>query len=305
MQAFLVLLFAYTLSQFYRSFMAVIAGDLARDIGLDAAGLGSVSATWFVAFALAQFPVGFALDRIGPRATLSGLMLAAVLGAVWLAAAQSFGECLAAMTLIGIGCAPALMASMYVFGRLYALDRFAILSSTIIGLGTVGNLLGATPLALAVERFGWRGSMLIVAALTALSALLIAMLLRNPPPVASRIGAALDPERAPGGSPAALALAPPADHGRQLRGRDRDPVALDRAVPRLGPPPGRGRARARGARHGACHVARRPRLRADRARARSQAHHHVRGPRLRDGLSRARPVWAANPFGSPRPCSRP
>lgn len=183
MQGFLVLLFAYTLSQFYRSFLAVIAGDLSRELGLDAAQLGSISAAWFVAFAVAQFPVGVALDRIGPRWTLAGLSLVAVVGAVSLASAGSFGACVAAMALIGIGCAPALMASMYVFARTYAFGRFATLSSTLIGLGTVGNLLGATPLALAVERLGWRPSMLLVAGLTAVSALLVAAFLRDPLPV--------------------------------------------------------------------------------------------------------------------------
>ena len=63
------------------------------------------------------------------------------------------------MALIGIGCAPVLMASLYVFGRTYPPERFAMLSSLIIGLGSVGNLLGATPLALAVEAFGWRAAM--------------------------------------------------------------------------------------------------------------------------------------------------
>lgn len=188
MPTFLILLLAHTLSQFYRSCLAVIAADFARDIGLDAAQLGSVSAVWFAAFAVAQFPIGYALDRIGPRRTLSGLLLVAVAGAIWLAAATTYVECLLAMGLIGVGCAPALMASMYVFARSYPRDRFAILSSTLIGLSSIGNLAGGTPLALAVAAYGWRGSVLIVAGLTALCALLAALLLRDPPPVASSPG---------------------------------------------------------------------------------------------------------------------
>jgi len=44
MPAFLTLLLAYTLSQFYRAFLAVIAGDLARDLSLTPAELGNLSA---------------------------------------------------------------------------------------------------------------------------------------------------------------------------------------------------------------------------------------------------------------------
>lgn len=188
MRAFLILLFSYMLSQFYRSFLAVISVDLARDIRLDAAQLGSVSAAWFAAFAVAQFPVGYALDRFGPRWTLAGFSLAAVAGATLLSGATSYAGCLAAMALLGTGCAPALMASMYVFARNHSVERFAMLSSAIIGLGTLGNLAGATPLALAVESFGWRSSLLAVAASTALSALLVAAFLRDPAPVYSSVG---------------------------------------------------------------------------------------------------------------------
>ena len=190
MTTFLVLLAAYTLSQFYRSFLAIVAGELTRTLGLDAADLGSVSAIWFAAFALAQFPVGWSLDRLGPRRTLAGFMTLAVLGAAWFARAGSLADCLVAMALIGIGCAPVLMASLYVFGRTYPPERFAMLSSLVIGLGSVGNLLGATPLALVVEAFGWRAAMGGIAALTAAAVLLAFLALRDPPRVAGIGGAA-------------------------------------------------------------------------------------------------------------------
>ena len=181
MTSFLVLLFAYTLSQFYRAFLAIVAGDLSRDIGLGAADLGAISAAWFIAFALAQFPVGYALDRFGPRRTMAGFMVAAVLGAAWLASATTYEGCVGAMALIGIGCSPILMASMYLFARVAPPERFAMLSSFMIGFGAAGNLLGATPLALAVEAFGWRTSMGGIAGVTAFSALLVVLILRDPP----------------------------------------------------------------------------------------------------------------------------
>lgn len=181
--ALLILLSAYTLSQFYRAFLAIVAADLDRDLGLSAADLGSLSAIWFAAFAFSQFPVGWALDRIGPRRTVAGLLAVAVAGAAWLAAARSFPECLAAMALIGVGCSAVLMGSLYLFARVYPPERFAMLSSLLIGLGFAGNLLGATPLALATEAFGWRETMLAIAAVTGASALLVALALRDPPRV--------------------------------------------------------------------------------------------------------------------------
>ncbi len=188
MASFIVLLFAFTLSQFYRSFLAVVSGDLVRDLGLDAAGFGSLSAAWFAAFAFAQFPVGFALDRFGPRRTLAITMAAAVVGAAWFATSTGFAAACAAMILIGIGCAPALMAGLYVFARAYPSERFALLGATLIGVGSLGNLLGSAPLALAAARFGWRPSMLAIAAATAACCLAIWWFLRDPPPIESAAG---------------------------------------------------------------------------------------------------------------------
>ena len=110
---FAVLLSAYLLSQFFRAFLAVVAGDLSRDLGLSAADLGSLPAAWLIAFALAQFPIGLALDRFGARRTMAAFMSAAIVGAAWLSRAGGYLDCLGAMALIGIGCAPILMAGFY------------------------------------------------------------------------------------------------------------------------------------------------------------------------------------------------
>ena len=97
MTSFIVLLLAYILSQFFRSFLAVVSGDLVRDLGLDQGQLGSLQAAWLIAFALSQFPVGYALDRIGPRRTLAGFLLVAVAGTVIFGLSQSYAMALTAL----------------------------------------------------------------------------------------------------------------------------------------------------------------------------------------------------------------
>lgn len=184
MTTFVVLLLAYVLSQFFRAFLAVIAGDLTRDLGLDAAQLGSLPAAWLGAFAAAQFPIGYALDRLGPRRTLALFMTGIVAGCAWLAAAKSYGEALAALALIGAGCAPILMAGFYLAARLYSVRHFATMSSLLIGFGSIGDPLSGAPLAFLLGRFGWRPTMLGLAGVAALVTALVALLLRDPPPLA-------------------------------------------------------------------------------------------------------------------------
>ena len=191
MPAFLALLLAYVLSQFYRAFLAVVAGELSRDLGLSSSDLGLVSSAWFAAFAAGQIPVGLALDRYGPRRTVAGGMVFAVAGAGLLSAASGFGGAVLALAVIGLGCAPVLMGAMYLIGRTQPPERFATLGALLIGLGALGSLAAATPLTLASAAFGWRGTMLAVAGLTGLSAVLVALALRDPPPAEGGAGAGL------------------------------------------------------------------------------------------------------------------
>lgn len=181
MTTFLIFLLAYTLSQFYRAFLAVIAPELARDLSLSASDLGMMSALWFGSFAVAQFPVGWALDRYGPRRTVPLVMLMAVVGTLLFSIAIERWQCMFAMVLIGVGCAPIYMGALYVFGRIYPAKHFAFLSSWLIGIGSLGNLLSATPLAFAVEELGWRATFALIMGITAFSILLLILSLSDPP----------------------------------------------------------------------------------------------------------------------------
>lgn len=168
------------MSQFFRSFLAVVAPELASELDLGPDDLGVISASWFVAFALTQFPVGWLLDKVGPRRSVPGLMFFAVAGSTMFAVAQSQWMCIVAMILIGIGCAPVYMGALFIFAKTEPDARFAFLASTLIGVGSVGNLLGATPLAWAMTVFGWRATFLMIAVLTFVASVLIYVLIRDP-----------------------------------------------------------------------------------------------------------------------------
>jgi MFS family permease len=180
MRIFLTFLAAYVLSQFYRSFLAVIAPELAAELGLGPQALGNLQAAWILGFVATQFPVGWALDTIGARRTVSLQMLSAVAGALLFAAAQSPAMLYLAMLLIGAGCGSIYMGAIYLFGRTAAPQRFALLCSLLLGIGTAGNLLAASPLAFVAQSIGWRGAMLGMAVATALSALSVLLLIRDP-----------------------------------------------------------------------------------------------------------------------------
>ena len=161
MQAGLVILcLAYVLSQFFRAFLAVLTTDLGRDIGATPEDLAFASGLWFLIFAAMQIPVGWALDRVGPRRSAAVLLLVGGAGgAVLFAMATTPLHVALAMALIGVGCSPVLMASYYIFAREFPPAKFATLAAVMLGVGSVGNLVASYPTALAVELIGWRATL--------------------------------------------------------------------------------------------------------------------------------------------------
>ncbi len=181
---------AYVLSQFYRSFLAVLTPQLSAEIGMTNVEFSIASGAWFAAFALMQFAVGVGLDRYGPKRT-AGLLLAVGGGggAVLFALATQPWMIIAGMTLIGIGCSPVLMASVYIFARSFRPSQLAILTSWLIAFGSAGNVIGASPLAAAAEAFGWREVMLGLGIVTVANALTLLLFVRDPERLEPAVGA--------------------------------------------------------------------------------------------------------------------
>ncbi|QUJ78085.1 MFS transporter [Sulfitobacter albidus] len=176
-----LLAFAYVLSQFFRAFLAVLSPFLQSDLGATPQDLAFASGLWFIAFAALQPPIGWALDTHGPRRTAAGLMLlGAGGGSAVFALASSPLHISVAMTLIGVGCAPVLMASYYIFALDHPTDRFAFLAALMVGIGTLGNLVASYPMTLAAETIGWRAAMWALCAASSATALGILVLVRDP-----------------------------------------------------------------------------------------------------------------------------
>ena len=178
----ILLTLAYVLSQFYRAFLAVLAQPLLADVGAAPDDLAAASGLWFLSFAMMQIPVGWALDRVGPRKTAAVLLLlGGGGGAVVFAMASTPLHLNIAMFLIGIGCSPVLMASYYIFARMYPGPMFATLGAVLIGVGSLGNLASTIPLTWAVDLIGWREAVLVVAAISAVVAIGLWIFVQDPP----------------------------------------------------------------------------------------------------------------------------
>ena len=183
---FSVLALVYILVYFYRVSLAVVAGDLSRELRLTPAQLGSLSSILFYVYAAAQIPLGPMIDRLGSRVVIGACSVLTALGGVLFSQAGTMGEAMAARVLLGVGTSSVLMGTFTIFSHWFSKKEFGRVSGLMVALGNLGNLAGTAPLALAVSLIGWRSSFLSVGVLQAALTVLIFTLVRNrPPPVAA------------------------------------------------------------------------------------------------------------------------
>jgi MFS family permease len=179
---FAVLAVVYVISHFFRVSNAVIAPDLMRDLALSSEAMGTLTGSFFVAFAAAQIPIGMMLDRFGTRITVPAMLAFAVLGSLVFAAATGMLGLTAGRVLMGIGCAGIYIGALVVCMRWFPPRHFATVAGTLVALGNLGNLLATQPLAEVVAVAGWRSTFVGMAAIAAAGALLEFALVRDAPP---------------------------------------------------------------------------------------------------------------------------
>jgi MFS family permease len=146
----------FFLSQFYRSANAVIASQLLRDLHLDTAQLGTLSAAFFYAFALTQIPISILIDKIGAKRIMTLLSLAGLIGAFVFPMSSDMTWGLISRILLGIGMACNMIGTLKLLTVWFSPQRFATLTGVVFAIGYVGNMAATTPLAFLVQKTGWR-----------------------------------------------------------------------------------------------------------------------------------------------------
>ncbi len=157
LRIFLPFTFGYFLSYVFRVVNAVIAPDIARDLGIGPADLGLVTSSYFISFAAAQLPLGIFLDRLGPRVVEAFLLLFAGAGAVVFAVSDSLTGLILGRGLIGFGVSACLMAAFKNYVIWFPSKILARVNGFQVASGGMGALAAASPVEWALGITGWRG----------------------------------------------------------------------------------------------------------------------------------------------------
>jgi len=159
----------------------VMTNDLMRDLQVGAGGLGVLSAFYYYAYAPMQLPAGLLYDRFGPRILLTFASCVCALGALAFGLSHTLYEAAAGRFLMGIGSAFAFTGTLLLVSRWFPSHYFAILAGILQLLSSVGALIGAEPLAHAVNVFGWRETILTIASVGFVIMVFIGLIVRDGP----------------------------------------------------------------------------------------------------------------------------
>ncbi len=174
--------FSYLLSYLLRAVNAVVAPDLVRDVGLDAAELGVLTAAYLLAFAAFQLPLGVLLDRYGPRRVQAGLLVVAAVGSALFSIGTDFFTLTVARALIGLGFAGGLMAAFKSIVQIVPENRRALANATIMAFGGLGIVLASKPTQIVVAAYGWREVFFGLSLIILAAAVAIILVVREAPP---------------------------------------------------------------------------------------------------------------------------
>ena len=171
---FLAFASAYFLSALIRAITATLSPTLTQELGLSARDLGLLAGGYFLGFSLTQLPLGTWLDRFGPKKVNIAFLSVAVLGCMAFALADSFMGLLLARMLCGVGVSACLMAPLTGFRRWLNPASQLRTNSWMLMTGSLGMLMSTLPVQWLMPWMGWRMIFWGLAALVALTMLLMA-----------------------------------------------------------------------------------------------------------------------------------
>ena len=173
---FLPFALGHYLSTLMRMINATLAPDLTAALALTSGQLGLLTSAFFFAFALAQLPVGVALDRWGPARVQLPMLVIAALGTLAFAGGRDFAQLLVARAVIGLGVGGCFMAAVKALSTWVAPARLPSVQGYLIAVGGLGAASATLPVRIVLEHSNWRSLFIGLASALMFTAALIRLL---------------------------------------------------------------------------------------------------------------------------------
>ena len=153
---FFVFACGYFISALLRAITATLSPLLSSEFNLTAGNLGLLAGGYFLGFASMQIPLGYLLDKHGPKKIVSAFLLIAIIGTVAFALAQSFSGLLISRILIGVGVSACLMGPLTGY-RIWFKDEYQQRANAwMLMVLSMGFVFSTLPVQLLLPTVGWR-----------------------------------------------------------------------------------------------------------------------------------------------------
>ena len=153
---FFVFACGYFISALLRAITATLSPLLTSEFNLTAGDLGLLAGGYFLGFASMQIPLGYLLDRHGPKKVVSSFLLIAIIGTAAFALAQSFAGLLISRILIGVGVSACLMGPLTGY-RIWFEDEYQQRANAwMLMVLSMGFVFSTLPVQILLPIIGWR-----------------------------------------------------------------------------------------------------------------------------------------------------
>ncbi|CAM2921755.1 MFS transporter [Legionella worsleiensis] len=136
---------------------------LQMDFGINEAGFGILTASFYIPYILMQIPVGLTVDRLSIRWLLTVMSLITAFGCCVFGLADGLMMASIGRMLIGFSAAFAFVCSLRLATSWFPPTMLGLLAGLTQSLGMLGAAAGEAPVSFLVSNVGWRHSMLIIA----------------------------------------------------------------------------------------------------------------------------------------------
>ena len=160
---------------------SVMSNELMRDFSVTSQTLGILSGIYFYSYAAMQLPGGVLLDYFGPHRLLALATIVCALSTIAFGMTDNFFMACVARLMIGFGSAFAAVGTMKLAANWFPAQKFALLTGLMVTIGMMGAIGGEAPLAMLIDNFGWRHSMIIMGSIGLVLTTLILLVGRDTP----------------------------------------------------------------------------------------------------------------------------
>ncbi|KTC78350.1 MFS transporter [Legionella brunensis] len=160
---------------------SVMSTELMRDFAVTSQTLGILSGIYFYSYAAMQLPGGVLMDYFGPQRLLTIATTICAISTIAFGLTNNFFMACLARLMIGFGSAFAAVGSMKLAANWFPAQRFALLTGMMVTIGMLGAIGGEAPLALLIDAYGWRKSMIIMGSVGIILAILILTIAKDSP----------------------------------------------------------------------------------------------------------------------------